>query len=278
MNKTSIDLALEALAKALQPTNETNIKDSVVFNVDDTGSKGFFWAGNGYTKQFIFVTKPDRFFVSESLDLGRNKDISINGVKVLSESELGAGVVKSSLKEVGRLNGLIVDGSLSINQYLIYDANTDRLGIGTEDPKAKINIVDQNVDIIIGASDVNVARIGTYNSASLEISTDNTARITIQPGGNIILGSATNAQSKVSVIGTLAINVNNTDSRASLHVNGPIKFNECIHLRGKEIPTSGYYSQGDIVWNESPTPGHFAGWVCTRSGAPGLWSGFGRIE
>jgi hypothetical protein len=120
--------------------------------------------------------------------------------------------------------------------------------------------------------------MGTFNSADLELVTDNTARITIGAGGNITLGNPNFGPVQVSVVGSMGINVNNIDPRANLHVNGAVKFNDKLHLSGREAPQSGAYNEGDIMWNSDPQPGKFVGWVCTRAGNPGLWSGFGRIE
>ena len=38
------------------------------------------------------------------------------------------------------------------------------------------------------------------------------------------------------------------------------------------------WSKGDIIYNTSPTPSSFVGWVCVTSGVPGTWKGFGLIE
>ena len=88
----------------------------------DIDGKGFIWTGSGYNKQFIFTTKPDRFFISENVDLARDKHLSINNLPVITQSELGTSITKSSLREVGRLKGLIVDGALSVNNYLYFIA------------------------------------------------------------------------------------------------------------------------------------------------------------
>lgn len=244
----------------------------------DIDGKGILWTGSGHNKQFIFVSNPDRFFISENVELARGKGISVNNIKLIDEKELGPTVTKSSLREVGRLKGLIVDGGLSVNQYLVYDPDTDRLGIGTDQPKATLSIVDQNIELVFGASEPNIGSIGTFNSADLEIVTDNTARITIQAGGNIILGNPADGDTRVTILGKLGINVSNPDPRSALHVNGALKFNDKLHLNGGDIPTSGAFNEGDVVWNTYPQPGKFVGWVCTKSGNPGLWSGFGRIE
>jgi hypothetical protein len=244
----------------------------------DIDGKGILWNGQGNNKQFIFNSKPDRFFVSENIDLAKGKQLSINNIKVVDEKELGPTITKSSLREVGHLKGLIVDGGLSVNQYLVYDSITDRLGLGTDQPKAAVNIIDQNVDIIIGASSINTAMIGTFNYTDLDIGTDNTPRISIKAGGNVVIGNASTGDTKVSIIGSLAINVSSADPRSSLHVNGALKFNDKLHLSGNEPPVSGGFNEGDVVWNNYPTPGKFVGWVCTKTGSPGIWNGFGRIE
>lgn len=279
MSDQKIETLLNSLREVLESGKEVDVAEVPFIKfTGDIGGKGLLWVGEGHTKQIVFSSKPDRFFVSENLDIAKEKSISINGLKVLDEKELGNSVVKSNLREVGRLKGLIVDGGISVNQYLFYDANTDRLGLGTDQPKAAISIVDQNIEIVLGASDPNVASIGVFNSADLELVTDSTARLTIEAGGNITLGNPTTGPIKVSVMGSLGINVNSIDPRANLHVNGAIKFNDKIHLSGNKPPEGGVFTEGDVIWNTDPQPGKFVGWVCTRAGNPGLWSGFGRIE
>lgn len=274
-----IETLLNSLREVLESGKDVNVAEVPFINfTGDIAGKGLIWTGKGNNKQFIFVDDPDRFFVSNDLDLARGCTFSVNGIAVLNEKELGPTVTKSNLREVGRLNGLLVDGSVSINQYLFYDANTDRLGIGTDQPKAPISIVDMNIELVLGASDPNVGAIGTFNSADLELVTDNTARITVGANGDITLGNHNFGPVKVTVAGSLGINVNSIDPRTNLHVNGPIKFNDKIHLSGTEPPQGGTYTEGDIMWNTNPQPGLFVGWVCVRAGNPGLWNGFGRIE
>ena len=278
-DQQTIETLLDSFRAVLESGQEINAAE-VPFIVikGDIDGKGILWSGLGNNKQLIFATKPDRFFVSETIDLAKGRGVSINNIKVLDERELGPTITKSNLREVGHLKGLIVDGGLSVNQYLVYDANTNRLGLGTDQPKAAVSIVDQNIELMLGSSLPNTAVIGTYNSADLELVTDNTARITIQAGGNIVMGNPATGDTRVTIIGRLGVNVNNPDPRSALHVNGALKFNDKLHLSGDAAPTSGAYNEGDIVWNTRPNPGRFVGWVCTLAGNPGQWSGFGRIE
>jgi len=272
----SIDTLLASFKEVLESGQDVNVAEvPFIIIKGDIDGKGILWSGQGHNKQFLFASKPDRFFISENIDLAKGKNISINNIKLLDEKELGATVTKSNLREVGHLKGLIVDGSMRIDQYIVYDSNTNRLGIGIENPNAALSIAEDGVEIILGTTNGVKGVIGTFASHNLDIVTDNTPRISIEAGGNITLGSTVN---KVTILGTLGINVNNPDPRAALHVNGSIKFNNKIHLSDNNFPTSGHYTVGDIVWNNQPAAGRFVGWVCVVEGSPGLWNGFGRIE
>jgi hypothetical protein len=44
------------------------------------------------------------------------------------------------------------------------------------------------------------------------------------------------------------------------------------------IPTAGTWKVGDKIYNVTPTPGGYEGWVCTTAGTPGTWKGFGLIQ
>jgi len=279
MADQKIESLLNALREVLETGKDVNVAEVPFINFKgDIPGKGLIWSGDGHNKQLIYAANPGRFFVSETIDLAKGKGISVNNVKVIDDTELGSTVTKSNLREVGRLKGLIVDGGLSVNQYLVYDATTDRLGIGTDQPNATLSILDQNIELVFGASEPNVGSMGTFNSADLELVTDNTARLTIAAGGDITLGNPNFGPTKVKIVGSLGVNVSSIDPRTDLHISGAIKFNDKLHLSGSEAPTSGAFNEGDILWNNNPQPGRFIGWVCTRAGNPGLWSGFGRIE
>jgi hypothetical protein len=43
-------------------------------------------------------------------------------------------------------------------------------------------------------------------------------------------------------------------------------------------PTAGDWVRGDWIKNSLPSPSSFFGWICTESGTPGTWKGFGLIE
>jgi hypothetical protein len=44
------------------------------------------------------------------------------------------------------------------------------------------------------------------------------------------------------------------------------------------LPTTGSYYRGDIIYITIPLVSGYIGWVCTASGTPGTWKGFGLIQ
>ena len=42
------------------------------------------------------------------------------------------------------------------------------------------------------------------------------------------------------------------------------------------VPSTGKWTRGDVVWKDEPNEGSPVGWVCTTSGTPGTWKVFGQ--
>lgn len=250
---------------------------SIIWSGDNIYSKGLIWAGSGIAKQLVLVNNSDRIFSSETIDIAKGKHFSINNETVLSESELGPNITKSNLREIGRLKGLAVDGPVVINQYFFYDAHHDRIGLGTDEPKAALDIVDNNVEILIGADGVK-GSIGTFASHDFEIKTNNVPRFTAKSNGDLLLGDSSQSQINVTVHGKLSIGITNPDPNVDLHIRGAIRFKDKVHSYGSSPPQGGFYNVGDIVWNEKPEQKKYVGWVCTKSGNPGIWNPFGEIR
>jgi hypothetical protein len=283
----NLEQAIDVITKTLKDLalgkgHEMSLDNTpfITFKSGDNGlnGKGLLWSGQGNVKQLVFNSEPDRFFLSESVDLAKNKQVSIGNTTVLTATELGSGISKSNLREVGRLKGLIVDGSMVINQYVHYNSANDRLGLGTDQPNAALSVAQDGVEIIIGTVEGSKARLGTYASHDIELVTDNTARIIIEAGGDIRLGNKKSGSIQVSINGKLKIGSGTMDTRVDLHVNGGIKFNDRVHTYASASPDYGAYNRGDIIWNSEPEIKKHVGWVCVKSGDPGTWLPFGEIK
>jgi hypothetical protein len=217
------------------------------------------------------MERPDRFFATESIELRANKIYMINGQNVLSQQALGNTVTQSNLRSVGTLESLDVETNLTVDNFLHYNANTQGLGLGTDSPNGALGISSWDHEFIVAGTDDRKFKIGTYTTGALQIITDDTPRITIDATGAIT------AHKKVVIEESLGVGVKNFTTDVSITTAGPVRFeNKKFEVGGSE-PESGNYVIGDVVWNDTPTPNGYMGWVCTKSGTPGTWKAFGKI-
>lgn len=233
--------------------------------------KGLIWPGGDYTKQFMLMERPDRFFATESVELRAGKIYMINGQNVLSQDTLGTTVTKSNLKKLGVLEKLEIENSLTVDNYLYYDPNTQRLGLGTESPNGAISVLSWDHEFIVDSTDDKRFKVGTYTTGGLDIVTDDTPRISLEPTGAITL------HNKVVIKDKLGVGVKNFVTDADITSAGPVRFQGKKFEVGEKEPSEGSYVKGDIVWNCDPTASGYVGWICIRPGTPGTWKPFGQI-
>ena len=98
------------------------------------------------------------------------------------------------------------------------------------------------------------------------------APLDITPEGKVCV------RENLNVSGKIGIGVNNIPDDVSFMSQGAIAFDNMKMQSSNAEPTIGTYNQGDIVWNNASEPGGYVGWVCIRTGTPGLWKPFGQIE
>jgi hypothetical protein len=232
--------------------------------------KGLLWVGGKYTKQFVLQSN-DRFWSSEHIDLHNDKDYKIGGETVIGVDSLGSGIRNSNLRRVGTLDSLSVAGHLNVDEFLRYDADTQQVVIGGGEPNGMLTMESWDHQFVIDPTDDRQWKLGTWTTSALNIVTDDTTRITITSGGDVVV------KSKASFEHSVGIGVKNFLPDVDLHVRGPIRFQDKKFEVSNEPPTSGTYRKGDIVWNDNPTPTGYVGWVCIREGAPGEWKRFGAI-
>ncbi len=249
------------------------------FVADENGiyGKGLQWKGQGPTKQFIYRSNPDRLWSTESIDLAADNAYLIGNITVLSTTELGSSVRTSNLVSVGTLQNLRTQGNLTIDDYIIYDADSQRLGFGTDSPNGSISVTSLESEFIIDVES-NVTKIGNWTTNDLQIITDNTARITVRANGKIDFGKTGKNDARVSIYGKLGVGVNNVSEDVSIAVANGIEVAGTKIMTGTSIPTGGTYRQGDIVYNTKAVATGYVGWICVRDGTPGEWKAFGQIS
>ena len=236
-------------------------------------NKGLLWKSGDKTKQLVLRNSPDRIWSSEPIDLHNDAYYAIDGISVLGLNELGPTVSKSSLTQVGVLQNLAIEGNMNIDQYVFWNGDYMRFGIGTETPNGTFGIVQDDAEFIID-TEGKTATLGTYTTTDLNVITDNAVRISVTATGKITIGS--DSDSKTNVKGKLGVNVNNPT--ADIETAGPVSFEGKRFEVSSSEPKNGSYRIGDIVWNSQPRPTGFVGWICVKEGTPGVWKTFGPIS
>jgi hypothetical protein len=169
---------------------------------EELNGKGLGWTWGLGNVQLIYKNG-GRVWTNGDIDLDRDKSYKIDNTTVISLSQLGTQVKKSSLTEVGNLKKLAVDGDVSIGEFAFFNSAVNRIGINVENPHGVLGIVENDVEIIIDSPSVGLATIGTYTNHDLALVTDNTARITVKNDGEVHIGEERYKNGVLRVYGTL---------------------------------------------------------------------------
>ena len=259
--------------KELTAENRNDALYPVEFRLGkENQGNGLVWRSDSFTKQFKFRPNPDRLWSSESIDVNEGGEYRINNQTVLAEEALGASVTRSSLKKVGTLQNLEVDGSFTVDNFVSYSPESEKFSIGAESPSGQLSLGSFDHQFIIDPTESADWKIGTWTTSSLEVITDDTSRITIESTGSISVHEAARFEKCVG------IGVKNFSQDVDLEVSGAVRFQNKKQETGRSAPSSGLYKNGDIVWNTDPRPTGYVGWICVREGAPGEWKPFGQIS
>lgn len=251
-------LALEELAGDLTVSGTLTVDNLVVKNAPevtesvsadfgnwavkeevDLLTKGLSWSWVNGTVHLGY-RRNNRLWTSGNMDLDQNRSYMIDGVTVLSANELSSQVTKSNLKQVGTLKSLQVTGDTALAEVAYFNSGLGRMGINTDAPNGTVSIVDNNVEVVIGSPRDGIAELGTYTNSDLEIITDNTPRITVKTGGQVVFGNPATNNADVRIYGTLHVETVVSDNRVDRYQ--PLEF--------KTSREQSIYGQG-IIWTGS---------------------------
>jgi hypothetical protein len=155
----------------------------------------------------LFVTRNGRLLTNYDLDLATGHAYSIDNTPILSLTELGITVTSSNLRSLGTLNNLEVEGDALLGGFAFFNSTHNRLGIGTDGPSAAIDILENNVETIIGSPRNDITYFGAYSNHDVAIITDNQERIIVKNNGEVVINN------DLTVHGTLHVSSVVTDSR-----------------------------------------------------------------
>jgi len=209
--------------KNLETTSSLNTKfgEWAVNDEADLLGKGLSWTwGNGSVQ--LGYRSGNRLWSNSDFDIEQDRTYKIDNTTVLSQTELGAQVVKSRLREIGILRNLEVSGNSALGQFAFFNASLGRLGINTENPNGTFGLVDGNVEFVVSANKDSVLELGTYTNHDFNVITDNTTRLTVKNNGQVIFGNAQTNNAVVKIYGTLEVDTVVADTRIDRY--NPLEF------------------------------------------------------
>jgi len=222
---------------------------------EDLHGQGLSWTWGDGNLQLAY-RKGGKLWTNGDIDLASSKSYKIDNVEVIGLTQLGSQISKSNLKEVGKLRKLDVIGDTTLGEFACFKSVFSRLGLNTEEPNATLSIVEENVEIVIGAPNGS-ATIGTFTNHDLSIITDNIPRITLKQNGNIFFGNELSRDASVTILGTLY--VDNIIANNRVDRQEPLEF--------KTSRDANIYGQG-LLWTGTGSTRQFV----MRADPDRLWS------
>lgn len=182
---------------------------------------GLQWTWGLGNTQLIYRTG-NRLWTNANIDLGPKASYKIDDVVVLSAGALGPTIIESNLRKIGTLETLKVNDDVSLGGFAFFNSTFGRVGLGTEDPSLAIDIVENNVNIVVGSPTTNLATIGTASSHDIGIVSDNITRILVKNNGEVIIGDAAGKNGVLRIHGSLY--VDNVISDTRVDRSTPLQF------------------------------------------------------
>jgi len=209
-----------------------SITGNWIYNTElELNGKGFNWTSDLGQTQLVYRTGK-RLWTNANLDIDAASSYNIDNIPALSATALGNSVITSNLNTVGTLNQLQVSGDTALSNFVFVNSSSSKIGIGTNNPSAKLTVLDNNIEIGIGSSDTDLASVGTKSNHDFELVTNNRSRIKIKRSGEINVGDPTNGGGVLNVYGTLfATSIVTADKTSD--VTGSWVYDTELELNGK---------------------------------------------
>lgn len=197
------------------PAADTSAGSWTVPDEAGLNGKGMSWNWGLGSTQLIYRIG-GRIWTNGVYDLPATSSYNIDNIPVITANALGTGIKTSGLTKVGTLGTLAVSGDTQLSEFAFFNSTSNRLGLGTDQPSASIEILDNNVSITIGSPATSLATIGTASNHDLAIITDNIPRIVVKNSGEV------NLKGDLNVTGT--INATSIISDNRIDRTHPIQF------------------------------------------------------
>ncbi|MCS7461002.1 right-handed parallel beta-helix repeat-containing protein [Paenibacillus doosanensis] len=251
--------------------------------ITDAGTSGFNISRYNYGRCYI-----SNITVEKDWRDNNNYDGSTGFIPLVAGAALKNITVKNcdvSIKPpdnyVGRPNTIdgltIIEGtgnlqSSHISNLKAMRAKTGAMGgditLGTNNVYSKVNLdgaLFQGVQVNFGAANLSN---GTFLNAKIyKPDSPNTAAITKSYMENTAINLHWLTYDGAMTIAECLFNNVTMDASAAVRLLGNLDINSGLtDNRMNAVPVSGKYALGQIIYNASPAPGGYVGWICTTAG------------
>lgn len=223
--------------KIITPGGSDNTGSFSGSNESEINGTGLNWSWPDNNVQFIYRTG-NRLWTSANIDLDKGAAYKINGMPMITAEGLGPAIINSKLRTVGILNSLEVSGDVNVGEFAFFNSTYNRFGIGVEEPRLAIGIIENNVELAFGSPDINRGQIGTNSNHDFELISDGLTRLTVKSTGAVDIGDPVTGGGALNVYGTLYATTIQSDNRISR--SHPLEFNSTAE--------TSVYGLG-LVWN-----------------------------
>ena len=231
--------------------NGSNLNNWQAASEEELNGQGFSWSWPNGATQLQYRTG-GRLWASSGFDTGPDQTYKIDNVPVITSSGLGDTIVNSKLRALGTLVNLNVSGDTRLGNFAFFSSTFNRLGIGTDEPSAAVNILENNISIVLGSPNITGAYVGTDSSHDFSIITDGLSRVTIKQSGEVNVGDQYRGGGVLNVYGTLTATNIVTDNR--IDRTHPLQFTATADtsIYGLGIQWTGTGATRQLVMSSGP--------------------------
>lgn len=272
----------------------STVSDNVVYDCTNGGIVTFFFCrGTVISGNTVYSDTPNQyaFKIYNAAQTVQNEDILVTGNTFVNTSAEGGLAGGDNCEKIVYSNNNFVNVFIrqQMNNSRYTKINANHFIIDKQMQSAVFPIsagtTHKNGELIIQDNIIESYEKQPEGSAAISaVQSDNSSSSTNLISGNIIRGFDTDIitnNNSIRVRHMFYISDNVTESGAFRNNgDGNVRYGGNYSASGKytigEVPTSGYWQKGQIIYFNSPDMEGYAGAVCVQEGEPGVWKYFGK--
>ena len=135
---------------------------------------------------------------ADGLDMSK---LMLNGNEIVAGNNLGLSITESNLQKLGHLKSLTVTGESTLGNALF--VGNKRIGIGTTEPAAVLDVWDQEVSVSAGKLRQNVAFFGTTRNQQLVLSANSKENLILDTDGSVSISKLNVGDTQITSSATM---------------------------------------------------------------------------